>query len=110
MVEGADQIRRGELPFYDIDPGDDYSKVNAVLIGEYPSTSKQELLDDLRASTGELEQFLRSLPPDEWDRDFGVRHAGATVTIRNSVDDLIDDYEHHREQIVTWRDARTREQ
>jgi len=34
-IEGSNQIRRGELPFYEIDPGEDCSKVNAVLILEY---------------------------------------------------------------------------
>ena len=32
VVKGGRQILRGELPFYDIDPGDNYSKVNAVLV------------------------------------------------------------------------------
>jgi len=110
LVEGADQIRRGELPFYDIDPGDNYAKVNAVLVRKYSSTNREELLDDLWASAQELQQFLRSLDPGEWDRDYGVRHGGATITIRNSVDELIDDYHHHREQIVKWRDTRTVEE
>ena len=110
LVEGADQIRRCELPFYDIDPGDNYSKVNAVLVRKYSSTNRGELLDDLRASAQELQQFLRSLDPGEWAQDYGVRHAGATITIRNSVDELIDDYVHHREQIVKWRDTRALEE
>ena len=105
LVLGANQIRRGELPFYDIDPGDDYSKVNAALVREYSSTSRDELLHDLRASAQELRRYLRSLDPTEWDRDCGVRHAGTIMTIRNSVDDLIGDYDHHGRQISTWREA-----
>ncbi len=99
IIEGSKQIKRGELPFYDIDPGENYSKVNAVLIREYSSTDRQELLDDLRASAGELKQFLLSLGPGEWDHDYGVRHRGAVITIRNTVDELIADYVHHKEQI-----------
>ena len=109
LVEGGNQIRRGELPFYDIDPGDNYSNVNAALVRKYSSTSRDELLDDLRASAQELQQYLRSLDTTEWDRDYGVRHAGAIITIRNSVDELIDDYHHHREQISTWRESRALE-
>jgi hypothetical protein len=105
LVQGADQIRRGELPFYDIDPGDNYSNVNAALVRKYSSTSRHELLDDLRASAQQLEQYLRSLETTEWDRDYGVRHAGAIITIRNSVDELVDDYHHHTEQISTWRET-----
>jgi hypothetical protein len=109
LVQGADQIKRGELPFYDIDPGDNYSNVNAALVRKYSSTSRDELLDDLRTSAQELQQYLRSLDTTEWDRDYGVRHAGAIITIRNSVDELIDDYQHHREQISTWRETQALE-
>jgi len=109
LVQGADQIRRGELPFYDIDPGDNYSNVNTALVRKYSSARRDELLDDLRASARELQQYLRSLDTTEWDRDYGVRHAGATITIRNSVGELIDDYHHHREQISTWRETQALE-
>lgn len=102
IIEGSKQIMRGELPFYDIDPGENYSKVNAVLVRQYPSGGKQELLDKLRASAGELKQFLQSLDQSEWDRDYGVRHQGSTITIRNTIDDLISDYAHHRKQIEEW--------
>jgi hypothetical protein len=109
LVKGADQIRRGELPFYDIEPGENYSKVNAALVRKYSSTNRDELLDDLRASAQELQQYLRSLDTTQWNRDYGVRHAGAIITIRNSVDELIDDYHHHTEQISTWRETQALE-
>ena len=109
LVKGADQIMRGELPFYDIEPGENYSKVNAALVRTYSSTNRDELLDDLWASAQELGQYLRSLDTTQWDRDYGVRHAGAIITIRNSVDELIDDYHHHTEQISTWRETQALE-
>ena len=109
LVQGADQIKRGELPFYDIDPGDNYSNVNAALVCKYSSTSRDELLEALRATAQELQQYLRSLDTAEWDRDYGVRHAGAIITIRNSVDELIDDYHHHSEQISTWSEMQASE-
>ncbi len=102
IIEGCRQIRRGELPFYDIDPGEDYSKVNAGLVREYSSRDKVQLLDELQASARELQQFLQSLDPGEWDRDYGVRHLGVTITIRSTVDDLIEDYAHHTRQIEEW--------
>lgn len=102
IIEGSKQLRRGELPFYDVDPGENYSKVNAVLVREYPSRDKQELLAELRASAQELKQFLQSLDSSAWDRDYGVRHQGSTLTIQNTVDDLIADYVHHGEQIKEW--------
>lgn len=103
VVRGARQILRGELPFYDEDPGPDYSNVNAVLVREYADTDRSALLDSLAASTEELTAFLRILDPDTWDRDFGVRHDGETVTVKSTVDDLIADYHHHREQLEDFR-------
>lgn len=102
VIEGADQIKRAELPSYDIDPGEDYSKVNAELIRLYPSKDAQELLEELRLSADELAGYLRSLDPEDWSRDFGVRHAGSAVTIAGTVDELIADYHHHRRQIENW--------
>lgn len=109
VVRGAKQILRGELPFYDVEPGPDYANVNAVLIGDYGDTDRSVLLAQLGESTEELEAFLRQLAPGDWDRDFGVRHrgeqlsvastAGGLVTVKSTVDDLIADYHHHRAQL-----------
>ena len=99
IIKGCEQIQQRELPFYDLDPGEDYSKVNAALVQHYDSTGKHLLLDQLHASARELKQFLESLDDNCWALDFGVRHDGEEVTIRGTVDDLIDDYNHHRRQI-----------
>ena len=102
IIEGSKQITRGELPIYDVDPGENYSKVNAELIRKYPSTDLHELLEELRISARELGQYLETLDADTWQRDFGVRHWDSTVTIRNTVDELIEDYDHHQRQIEKW--------
>ena len=47
VVRGAMQIQRGELPFYDVDPGPNYSKVNAVLVRECADTDRSALLESL---------------------------------------------------------------
>jgi hypothetical protein len=73
--------------------------VNAVLVGEHSSSSSEELLADLRRSARELKEFLRSVDLSDWNRDYGVRHGGSTITIKNTMDELIDDYDHHRGQI-----------
>jgi hypothetical protein len=102
IIEGSKQIMKGELPFYDKNPGKNYSKVNAAIMREYPSENREELLEELRTSARELKQFLKTLKHSQWIRDFGVRHRGETITIRNTVEDLIADYDHHREQIDEW--------
>ncbi len=103
IVTGARQILRGELPFYDMDPGPSYSNVNAALVLEYADTDRSVLLESLVASTKELTDFLRAVDSHKWDRDFGVRHEGETLTVKSTVDDLIADYHHHRVQLEEFR-------
>jgi uncharacterized protein (TIGR03083 family) len=98
-LRGAKQIVRGELPFYDVDPGEDYANVNRLHLRDYPSRVRDELLTELRASASELSEALSRLDPDTWSRDYGVRHKGQIVTIRSTVSDLIVDYGHHADQI-----------
>ena len=101
-VKGCEQIRRGDLPFYFVDPGEDYCKVNAVLVREYSSMDIRELLDELEASTNELKAFLGMVDLLDWDRDYGVRYQGINITIRNTVGALIEDYIDHRQQLEEW--------
>ena len=99
VIGGSRQILKGELPFYDVEPGEDFANVNAELIRKYPSQERDELLKELRGSERELTAFLRSVDESAWDRDFGVRNQGAPITVRNTIDDLIADYAHHQEQL-----------
>ncbi len=102
-VRGMEQILRGELPFYDVDPGEDFANVNRTHVRDYPSRSKSELLAELRSSAHELSQALSALDLEAWSSDHGVRHKGQIVTIENSVKDLVVDYAHHAAQIQGLR-------
>lgn len=102
IIDGCKQLINGELPFYDVDPGDNYSKVNAELIRKYSSQDKQEMLAQLLASTRKVVEFIHSLEPDQWRRDYGVKNKGVTLTIRDTVAELIADYAHHRRILEDW--------
>jgi len=99
IVKGSKQIIRGELPFYDINPGPDYSNINAELIRKYSDTDRSVLLSKLADSAGELVSFLRTIDPTDWDRDFGVRHNDEKLTVKDTIEDLIADYNHHKVQL-----------
>jgi hypothetical protein len=60
------------------------------------------MLDELQVSYHELKRFIRSLDTSEWSRDYGVRLKGAIITIQNTVDELIEDYDIHTERIKEW--------
>jgi hypothetical protein len=99
ILQGSRQILRGELPFYDINPGADYSNINAELISKYSDTDRSVLLKILADSSNELVRFLRTIDSADWDRDFGVRHKEEKITVKSTMGDLIADYNHHRVQL-----------
>lgn len=101
VIEGGRQIARGELPFYDVDPGEDYSKINAALVRRYAWRDREALGRELQASAGDLRAFLLTLDARVWASDHGVRHGATIVTIQNTVDEVIADYDHHRAQLET---------
>jgi len=102
VIGGSRQIQLGELPSYDIDPGENYSKVNETLVQQYSATDREQLLEELHAAARDLQVFLESLDTEVWASDFGVRHGGSKVTICETIDELIEDYDHHRRQIEEW--------
>jgi hypothetical protein len=106
VIEGGRQIQLGELPFYDVDPGENYSKVNAALVQKISANDLQALIQELHSSADDLMEYLRSLEPEAWAKDFGVRHGGLPVTLRGTVDELVEDYHHHRQQIREWANTR----
>ena len=99
---GCEQIRQGMTPFYFVDPGDDFSQVNATSVQTYASPEKHTLIDELTASFQELLHFLSTVPPEEWETDYGVRYQGKPVTIANTVSALSSDYLEHTKDIETW--------
>ena len=101
-IEGCQQISEGETPFYFIDSGDDFSKVNAVLVRKYDWKDKSRLINQLKASAEKMKQFILTLDPTVWETDYGVIYKGEPVTIKNSIDMLIYDYDTHRQQIEKW--------
>jgi hypothetical protein len=101
-IKGCQQLRRGETPFYLIDPGDDFCKVNAVSIREYNSEDKARLLLQLDDATEKLKQFLVTVDPADWETDFNVKFKGEPVTVKNTIDALIYDFIDHRQQIEQW--------
>ncbi len=104
-IEGADAIRRGELPAALIDPGEDCCKINATFIAQYDSADPQQLLRELELSFQELARKCYTLDLAEWTVDYGVELDGAPLTVDKLVSFLSDDYDNHRREIEAWRNA-----
>ncbi len=104
-VTGSRQLLKGEQPFYDEDPGEDYSNVNARLVSEYSSRDRTELLAEHAQAAAELAKYLRSLSPHDWQRETGVSFDGDELVIRQNVDWLIEDHHYHGEQLRALAEA-----
>ena len=101
-LAGCSALREGAEPFYFYDGTNDYRKVNAKFITQFPSTDQDELLKDI-ASTKEAltATYLKTIPESEWELDAGVVHYRENpATIARCVDSLIRDYRKHRQEIV----------
>jgi len=98
-IRGTQQLLEGDLPFYAIDPGENYSNVNARLVADYSSTNRTELLAEHEKSAHELAEYLRSLSEEQWRDSTGVLLEDEEVTVRQTVDWLIEDHHHHTAQI-----------
>ncbi len=101
-IRGCRQLMHQELPFYLEDPGEDYSNVNAELVKKHSSTDRDELITLLRTTSEELAGFMLSIDEDDWERDWGIAWQGEPVTLRNSIEPLVQDYVDHRRQIEAW--------
>ncbi len=98
-IEGCQMIQKGETPFFFIDPGQDFSKVNAMLVQKYSSKKKNRLTDQIQTSAEKLKEFILTINPTDWETDFGVNYKDGTVTMKNMIDALIYDYDTHKSQI-----------
>lgn len=101
-IEGCMQLLQGQEPFYFDDAENDFSHVNAESVQRYSATSKNELIGQMNESFKELEAYLLSVDPVDWETDHGVKYSNWVITISNTVDALRRDYDSHREQIEGW--------
>jgi hypothetical protein len=100
-LAGCSALREGAEPFYFYDGTNDYRKVNAKFITQFPSTDQDELLKDIASTKEALTAYLKTISESEWELDAGVVHYRENpATIARCVDSLIRDYRKHRQEIV----------
>lgn len=103
MIEASRTILAGKTPSYYEDAPNDFSTINAGFTARYASRSKQELLEELKASMDRLELFLLGLPPGELEKDHGARHyRGGPASVGRTIVSLAGDYRHHTQQIKVF--------
>lgn len=101
-LDAAKSILAGRLPsFYDHHDRD-WQTYNAMLVKKYRRNTFRELRATLKGSQQKLVGYLQTLPPEYFNRDFGVRFRGYRVTIRRLLQADIKDVQIHHQQIVDF--------
>jgi hypothetical protein len=100
-LAGSSALREGAEPFYFYDGTNDYRKVNARFLEQFPSTDRDELLKEIIVTKDALMAYLKTIPESEWELDTGIVHYRSNpATIARCVDSLIRDYRKHRQEIL----------
>ena len=101
-LEAAKHVLAGKVPsFYDYHDHD-WQTYNAILVNKYKGDSFQELLTTVKNSQETLIAFLRTVPPEQFNKDFGVRFRGYKVTIQRLLEAEAKDEQTHLQQILDF--------
>jgi hypothetical protein len=108
MIAASRAILKGDTPSYYADFPNDYKNVNTEFVARYASQDKAVLLNELALSFERLTKYIERLEPGEVDADCGVLHyRGGPATVARIIQSLAGDYEHHRQEIELWLEARS---
>jgi uncharacterized damage-inducible protein DinB len=102
-LEAVQALLAGELPAFYAHHGRDWRHFNALLVAEHKKDDFAELCASLEASQHKLVDFVETIPPEEFDRDRGVRFKGYKVTIARMLEGQTGDDQVHLEQIEAFR-------
>ena len=98
-IEAIQSVLAGELPVFYEYRDRDWQTYNAMLVEKHGKGSFRELLSTVRRSHKKLVEFLQTIPPEHFNRDFGVRFRGYKVTVQRLVEADIKDVTIHCQQI-----------
>jgi hypothetical protein len=78
----------------------DWQTYNKMLVKKYRKDSFEELLTALKASQEKLFRLLQTIPPEHFNKDFGVRFRGYKITTQRLLEAETKDEQVHLEQIT----------
>ena len=101
-VEAIKSVLAGKLPAFYEHRDRDWQTYNAMLVRKYKTNSFRELRATVKKSQKKLVAYVQSIPPEDFNRDFGVRFRGYKVTIQRLLEADIKDVLIHRQQTVDF--------
>ncbi len=101
-LDAAKSILAGKLPSFYEQKDRDWQTYNAMLVKKYKRNTFRELLATLKSSQKKLINYLQTIPPEHFNKDFGVRFRGYKVTIQRLLEADVKDVQIHHQQIVDF--------
>lgn len=101
-LDAAKRIVKGRLPSFYAHHDRDWQTYNAMLVKKYRRNTFREQRAALKRSQQMLVEYLQAIPPEDFNRDFGVRFRGYRVTIQRLLQADIKDVRIHHQQIVDF--------
>ncbi len=103
-IQAAKDILAGKLPSFYAYYDRDWKSYNAHLVAEYKRARFVELVALVEDSHRQLIDFLRTIPPEEFDKDIGLRSKGWIVTIARLMQVEAKDERAHHRQVKQFKD------
>lgn len=95
-------VLAGKLPSFYAHHDRDWAKYNAMLVARYKRDQSEELIELAKGSQRELIELLEMIPPELFNKDFGVRFRGDKVTVQRLLEAEVKDEQTHLQQIVDF--------
>ena len=92
----------GQVPAFYEHRDPDWRNYNAILVKKNKKNSIQELITTAKDSQQRLIKFLQTIPPENFNKDFGVRFRGYKVTIQRLLEAETKDEQIHLQQIIDY--------
>lgn len=99
-LQAVRSVLNGKVPDFYKHHDRDWQSYNAILVKKHKKDSCKELLAEARESQGQLLEFLNTIPPEQFNRDFGVRFRGYKVTVQRLLEAEREDEQTHLQQIM----------
>lgn len=98
-LNAIQSVIRNEVPsFYEYHDRD-WRTYNAMLVKKNKKGSFQELIATAKNSQQKLIEFLQTIPPEHFNKDFDVRFRGYKVTVQRLLEAEAEDERTHARQI-----------
>ena len=101
-LDAIKSVQAGQVPAFYEHKERDWQTYNAMLVRKYKQGSLEDLIISMKSSQEKLMKSLQAVPPDQFNKDFGVRFRGYKVTIQRLLEADTKDVHTHLQQIVDF--------